>query len=60
LVDRGLKGVQLIISDTCRGLIESAAEYLLEARWQCCMVFSTGTSSVMCRQPKVRDVSHML
>ena len=28
LVDRGLKGVQLIISDACRGLMESAAEYL--------------------------------
>ena len=28
LVDRGLKGVQLIISDACRGLTESTAEYL--------------------------------
>ena len=34
----GLKGVQLIISDACRGLMESAAEYLPEARWQRCMV----------------------
>jgi putative transposase len=34
LVDRGLKGVRLIISDACRGLMESAAEYLPEARWQ--------------------------
>ena len=32
LVDRGLTGVQLIISDACRGLMESAAEYLPEAR----------------------------
>jgi Transposase, Mutator family len=32
LVDRGLKGVQLVISDACRGLMESAAEYLPEAR----------------------------
>lgn len=38
MVDRGLKGVQLIISDACRGLIESAAECLPEARWQRCMV----------------------
>jgi hypothetical protein len=30
--------VQLIISDACRGLTESAAEYLPEARWQRCMV----------------------
>ena len=34
LVDRGLKGVRLIISHACRGLMESAAEYLPEARWQ--------------------------
>ena len=38
LVDRGLTGVQLIISDACRGLMESAAEYLPESRWQRCMV----------------------
>ena len=38
LVDRGLTGVQLIISDACRGLMESAAEYLPDARWQRCMV----------------------
>jgi hypothetical protein len=35
-VDRGLNGVQLIISDCCRGLIESAAEYLPDAQWQRC------------------------
>ena len=40
LVDRGLTGVRLIISDACRGLMESAAEYLPEARWQRCMVGS--------------------
>ena len=34
LVDRGLSGVQLIISDACRGLVESIADYLPEARWQ--------------------------
>jgi hypothetical protein len=33
LVDRGLNGVQLIISDACRGLMESAAVYLPD-RWQ--------------------------
>jgi hypothetical protein len=31
--------------------MESAAEYLPDARWQCCMVHSTGTSSAMCQQP---------
>ena len=49
LVDRGLKGVQLIISDACRGLMESAAEYLPEARWQRCMVHFYRTSLATCR-----------
>lgn len=35
---RGLTGVQLIISDACMGLCESAAEYYPEADWQRCMV----------------------
>jgi transposase-like protein len=59
LVDRGLTGVQLIISDACRGLIESAAEYLPEARWQRCMVhFYRNVFSHM-PTTKFRDVSHM-
>ena len=60
LVDRGLKGVQLIISDACRGLTESAAEYLPDARWQRCVVHFY--RNVFSRVPstKVRDVSHML
>ncbi len=28
LMDRGLSGVQLIVSDACRGLVESVTEYL--------------------------------
>ena len=52
LVDRGLKGVQLIISDACRGLMESAAEYLPEARWQRCMVHLYRTSLATCRQQR--------
>jgi putative transposase len=38
LVDRGLNGVQLIISDACRSLMDSGAEYLPDARWQRCTV----------------------
>ncbi len=59
LVDRGLKGVQLIISDAGRGLMESAAEYLPDARWQRCRFVLP-----LCFQPlpatRVREVSHML
>jgi putative transposase len=34
LKDRGLKGVRLIISDACRGLIEPAAEVYPQTDWQ--------------------------
>lgn len=60
LADRGLSGVQLIISDACRGLVESIADYLPESRWQRCMVHFY--RNVFSRVPstKVREVSHML
>src|SRR5580698_3883520 len=38
LKDRGLKGVRLIISDDCRGLIEAAAEVFPNTDWQRCVV----------------------
>ena len=38
LKDRGLKGVQLILSDACMGLVESASEYYPDALWQRCTV----------------------
>ena len=40
LKGRGLHGVELIVSDACLGLVESAAEYFPDARWQRCMVGS--------------------
>jgi transposase-like protein len=60
LVERGLKGVRLIISDACRGLVESAAEYLPEALWQRCMVHFYRNVFSHVPASKVRDVSHML
>ena len=56
----GLTGVQLIISDACRGLMESAAEYLPEARWQRCMVHFYRNVFSHVPATKVREVSHML
>jgi putative transposase len=38
LKGRGLTGVQLVISDKCLGLVEAAAEFYPEARWQRCVV----------------------
>jgi putative transposase len=60
LVDRGLKGVELIISDACRGLVESVTEYLPDARWQRCVVHFYRNVFSHVPATKVRDVSHML
>ena len=38
LKERGLSGVQLIISDACLGLVESLPDFYPEARWQRCVV----------------------
>jgi putative transposase len=60
LVDRGLSGVQLIISDACRGLLESIADYLPNARWQRCMVHFYRNVFSHVPTTKVREISHML
>ena len=60
LVDRGLAGVQLVISDACRGLVESLGDYLPEARWQRCMVHFYRNVFSHVPSSKVREVSHML
>ena len=38
LKERGLKGVRLIISDKCLGLVEALGEFFPEAQWQRCVV----------------------
>ena len=60
LVERGLSGVQLIISDGCRGLVERITDYLPDARWQRCMVHFYRNVFGHVPSTKVREVSHML
>lgn len=60
LVDRGLSGVQLVISDACRGLVESITDYLPDARWQRCMVHFYRNVFSHLPTTKVRETSHML
>lgn len=60
LIDRGLSGVHLIISDACRGLVESIADYLPDARWQRCMVHFYRNVFSHVPAGKMREVSHML
>ena len=60
LVDRGLSNVRLVISDACRGLVESVAEYLPDARWQRCMVHFYRNVFSHVPSARVREISHML
>ena len=57
---RGLKGVRLIISDACMGLVASAGEYFPAAQWQRCTVhFYRNVFSVVPNKHR-RLVSDML
>jgi len=60
LRQRGLAGVELIVSDACLGLVESVAEHFPDARWQRCVVhWYRGLFSHVPRE-KVREVATML
>jgi transposase-like protein len=61
LADRGLTGVQLmIVSDACRGLVESTAEVIPDAQWQRCVVHFYRNVFSLVPSGKVRDVTGML
>jgi transposase-like protein len=60
LRERGLAGVQLIISDACLGLAESAAEFFPEARWQRCVVHWYRNIFSHVPATKVREIATML
>jgi len=60
LKERGLKNVQLTISDKCLGLVESIGEMFPEARWQRCAVHFYRNVFTMVPKGKVKDVAAML
>jgi putative transposase len=60
LRERGLTGVELIVSDACMGLVESAAEFFPEARWQRCMVHFYRNVFSHVPAGKLREVALML
>ena len=57
---RGLKGVRLVISDACLGLIESVAEYYPDADWQRCTVHFYRNVFSHVPRTRVRQVAAML
>src|SRR5579863_6229266 len=60
LKDRGLKGVRLIISDACRGLVEAAGEVFPQTDWQRCVVHWYRNVFSHVPNGKVADVARML
>src|SRR4026209_394719 len=60
LKERGLTGVQLIISDACMGLTESAAEFFPDAGWQRCVVHFYRNVFSHVPSTRVREIAAML
>ena len=60
LKGRGLTGVQLIVSDKCMGLVEAAAEFYPEARWQRCVVHWYRNIFSDVPSTKIKEVAAML
>jgi len=60
LKQQGLKGIQLVVSDKCLGLVEALSKFYPEARWQRCVVhFYRNVFSVV-PKGKVKEVAAML
>lgn len=60
LKDRGLKGVRLIISDACRGLVEAVTEVFPESEWQRCAVHFYRNVFSHVPNNKIAEVARML
>ncbi len=60
LKERGLEGVELVISDACLGLVESVAEFYPEAQWQRCVVHWYRNAFSNVPSTKLREVALML
>ena len=60
LKERGLQGVELIISDRCLGLIESLGEFYQKASWQRCIVHFYRNVFTVVPKGKVKEVAAML
>ncbi len=58
--DAGLKGVELLVSDKCLGLVENLAEFYPEAKWQRCVVHFYRNVWTAVPTGKVKEVAAML
>jgi putative transposase len=60
LKSRGLKGVRMLISDKCLGLVDACAETYPDALWQRCTVHFYRNVFSKVPRTKMRDVAAML
>jgi transposase-like protein len=60
LKERGLRGVQLFISDKCMGLVDALGEFFSEARWQRCVVHFYRNVFTVVPKSKGKEVATML
>jgi putative transposase len=60
LKERGLKGVRLVVSDKCLGLVEAVAECFPEADWQRCVVHFYRNVFTVVPKGKAKEVAAML
>jgi transposase-like protein len=60
LKGRGLRGVKLVISDKCLGLLEALGEFYPEARWQRCMVYWYRNVFTVTPRGRRKEVAAML
>src|SRR6516162_3942562 len=60
LKGRGLKGVRLLISDKCLGLVEALGEFFPQALWQRCIVHFYRNAMRVVPTGKVREVMALL
>ena len=60
LKQRGLKGVELFVSDKCLGLVENFADFYPEAKWQRCVVHFYRNVWTAVPTGKVKEVATML
>lgn len=60
LKERGLKGVELFVSDKCMGLVENLGDFYPEAKWQRCVVHFYRNVWTAVPTGKVKEVAAML
>jgi len=60
LKDRGLKGVELFVSDKCLGLVENLADFYPDALWQRCVVHFYRNVWTAVPTGKVKEAAAML